>query len=640
MASGDLIQSNACMHMSKKGGHAMLHHTTTGVCPPTRRLTESGVRWAVTLVLSLLTFLSSAECVLPSTALAEDSTHTEYSVLYGGNFSDADAHRFSYKLAYLGPVGTWWGATQSSYYTDERDVNHWDVTNGWAGVDPYAGANQRDILYLSTHGTQNLMAFYDPSYSDDPDREEDQYDRGDNIGPDTGFGGGAYTEMARWEIGSDWTGTNRSISRWDDDIEWVFLAACNQLSSGYDSRVRYARTLLGDPNRAHAIWGYDYSAPGDADDVAIVNEFFEWIGEGTSIRYAWLKANESFGANDACGIVHAAMQYEGLPPVSPLQSDSAVGSTPYINYWYIPSWDYSPQPVADAGSSGSSALAVIADGFMGLFRTGEALAADAPIVLRGANTTYHVEATIPQSVRPAPLLMVSQDAGSAVAVAERVLGGSSDAQMEQSDDGTVTLRKGNRTLVVHESGRYRVFEGFEPKESVQMTVDEAVAEAKQYVREVDSLPSDAEVVGVKGIAYASLNTDTGTLGTETVQAYIVDFGHSFEDVPIMGVFGDKISVTVTNGGVCDYARNWHEVECLKESSKRDLISPNEALAVVATEGERLVGLPEEVRVDEVELVYYSMTTGGCQTVMFPAWRVGLGGSSVYINAVSGRPITE
>ena len=120
-----------------------------GVCnvvdQPWEGTAERGRRSRI-LVVAVLT----GALLVPAThAAAEDTSHHEYSVLYAGNYSAADAHRFSYRLYGYGPAGTWYGVTQTAYDTAPKDVMHWDVTNGYPGVDPSPGANQRDILYLS-----------------------------------------------------------------------------------------------------------------------------------------------------------------------------------------------------------------------------------------------------------------------------------------------------------------------------------------------------------------------------------------------------------------------------------------------------------------------------------------------------------
>lgn len=218
---------------------------------------------------------------LPQSAMADDSGKPEYSVLYHGNFSDEDAHRFSALLYNFGGSATWTGATQWSYTGDERDVNHWDYTNGNASVDPYLPANRADLLYASGHGGTNGLMIYSPLRHGDKTREKDVNGRSDNVGPDSGLAlnesvesDGVEVERIGWEIGSDFIGANRTISRWDDDIEWIFLAACDQLAGKSSlngrtsfSRRNYARTLLGDPRRAHAIWSYRGLAPNDGVDV-------------------------------------------------------------------------------------------------------------------------------------------------------------------------------------------------------------------------------------------------------------------------------------------------------------------------------------------------------------------------------------
>jgi len=125
---------------------------------------------------------------------------------------------------------------------------HWDVTNGYPGMDPSPGANQRDILYLSTHGWPNQLRFYNPRWvGSNPDNADwtqqfDQNGEKDNIGPSAGGSWGSSTygyQPNRWEIGAAYKpgSLTRTTSRWNDDIEWVVLAACiNGLAMGGGAR--------------------------------------------------------------------------------------------------------------------------------------------------------------------------------------------------------------------------------------------------------------------------------------------------------------------------------------------------------------------------------------------------------------------
>ncbi|MCL4078795.1 hypothetical protein MX659_04170 [Coriobacteriia bacterium Es71-Z0120] len=135
---------------------------------------EHRTRPVATSLVAGSTALAMLLTAMPLAAFADDVSDRRYSVLYGGNFDDADAHRFSYRLYYHGYAGSWRGKTQSSYYRDEDDVNHWDITNGYPDKDPWPGANARDLLYLSTHGRSNLMTFYSPVRVGDLTRETDQ----------------------------------------------------------------------------------------------------------------------------------------------------------------------------------------------------------------------------------------------------------------------------------------------------------------------------------------------------------------------------------------------------------------------------------------------------------------------------------
>lgn len=586
------------------------------------------------LLTALLVIVFSAAMIAP--AHADDQDGTEYSVLYHGNFSDEDAHRFSYRLYYLGPDGTWNGNTQWSTATGERDVNHWDYTNGYPGVDPYPGANSRDILYTSGHGWPNMLRLYAPRAWGDDTRELDQLNRPDNIGPDDHVVSDG--ETVNWQVGTDWIGTNRTASRWNDDLEWAFLASCSQLSSTGDSRLKYARTLLGTPQRAHAVWGYDATAPGDGVDVSIVNDFFDYVGASYSIRYAWLKANDNYSQTNAAGVVHASTEFEGMPPVKLADIDSAAGTTPNIHYWYIPAWTYSSQPVASNGSALIDTARRFIDRILGV---GEAFAG-APSVYAGATTTYTLKTELPE-LQELPILAAGPSAP-ALGARERgrLLGGTPVRETITPDQSYEAYRGAAGLMKTWPSGAQSVLLSGESTAPVGMTRSGAIEQASEFVRHNGGMPQDAYLREVRAFANCAVDTVTGEHGLESVSEYIVEFGRSFDGVEIDGTNGDSISVVVSARGVGEYRRSWRNVQRARNGSgPKAQVTAAEALQVLAEEGDQYLGTPAEADITDIDLVYYSMGPEHSQSAMYPAWRIRLDeADDFYVNAITGRPMNE
>lgn len=582
--------------------------------------------------LLVVAFLAS----MTTPVLADDSDITEYSALYHGNFANDDTHRFSYRLYYLGADGTWNGATQWSTATGERDVNHWDYTNGYPGVDPYPGANARDILYTSGHGWPNMLRLYSPLAWGDETRELDQLKRPDNLGPDDRVVSDG--ETVNWQLGTDWVGANRTVSRWNDDLEWAFLASCSQLSSTGDSRLMYARTLLGDPQRAHAVWGYDATAPGDGVDVSIVDDFFDYVGASYSIRYAWLKANDNYSQTNAAGVVHASTEFEGMPPIKLADVDSAVGSTPNIHYWYIPAWTYSSQPVASNGTGLIDSARRFVDRIMGV---GEAFA-EAPSVYAGATTTYTLKTELPE-LQELPILAAGS---SAPALGERergrLLGGTPQRETVTPDQQYEAYRGPAGLLKTWPSGAQSVLFSNESTAPVGVTRSQAIERATEFVRGNGGMPQDAYLREVRAFANCAMDAATGENGSETVTEYIVEFGRSYDEIEIDGTNGDSISVVVNARGVGEYRRHWRNVQGARNGSgPKAQVTAAEALQVLAQDGDQYLGTAAQADITDIDLVYYSMGPEHSQSAMYPAWRIQLDeADDFYVNAITGRPMNE
>lgn len=590
----------------------------------------------MTLALAVVASVCSAE-----PAAAEDASHTEYSVLYGGNGNAADAHRFSNRLYYHGADGTWYGKTQTSWDSPQTDVAHWDVTNGWSGLDPWPGANQRDIMYLSTHGWPNQMRFYNPSTEGSTTRRLDQNNAPDNIGPMLGGSWGSPIEPNRWEIGATYQGLSSTVtnSRWNDDIEWVFLGVCSQLSATSGSRAAYARTLLGTPQRAHAVMGYSGAAPGDtgAVDVAVIDSLFSKLGDGRSIRYSWLSANAEKNNNNAAMVLHAKHAYEGLPPVAPREADSPAGGAVDIQYWYLLSGQ-----ITQGNVSPWTRL------FEGWFGASTAYASESPSVLKGTNTTYRLKTPLPESPGYIVGLEVQPSSTTPMEHAVGILGAGVDSSRDPLDSRVSVFSKGERHVQVFADDNLNVQEGREFGDVVSFGSDAALCYASEYLKRGVGLPQDAEVARVDEVRGASLDPQTGELSNDKTYAYVVRYEHSFKGTPISGADGDGIVVTVASqGSICGMNRTWRTV--ISGASEISVIEPDQALDTLVREGERALSLPSLVDVARVRLVYYANNPSVEQRSMGPAWEFMIVESdteeptapqAVYVDAQSGELLTD
>ena len=75
------------------------------------------------------------------------------------------------------------------------------------------------------------------------------------------------------------------------NLEFVFLAACNQLNKESKNPLKkYAKAMLG--NKAvRVICGYHDKAPAIADNK-VANKFLDFAKTGESVKSSWIKANE------------------------------------------------------------------------------------------------------------------------------------------------------------------------------------------------------------------------------------------------------------------------------------------------------------------------------------------------------------
>lgn len=550
---------------------------------------------------------------------------------------------------------TWTGVTQTSSMAPQRDVAHWDVTTGHPGVDPWPGASTRDLVYISTHGGPGGMRFWSmrpewPTGSTHgpggggtgPNlfRRLDQNGAWSNMGP-------CRSEWVNWEIGSTWksgrVGT-RTNSRWNQGLKWAFLASCSQLSASNNSRRNYARTLLGEPQRAHGIFGYDHYAPSHPTDLYVANRFFHYARQGNSIRFSWMTANHDYRQWNAACVLHAAHQFEGLPPARPVQGSTSVWSTPDIRYWYI-NWlrniTGATTPVAHDDSQSWWRRAVA--GLRGAFGTDAAVASDTPRLLQGKGTTYRLLADIPEAVPEdiAPLRAVPAPALPPNAVARGILESPDSVEDAFSYENAQEFAAGQRRMLVFDEDAWNLWEGFEyGTEDIGLTPEEAIEVASGHVRSTARMPEHAVAHRVASVESASVDLFTGDSGPASTHAYIVEYRQIYDDLLVTGA-GQSISVTVARDGACAMDWNWRGFERVEGQQPGRMLSADAALDSLARHGERVLDLPAEVDVVDVQLVYYAPKGKNPQDRVWPAWEFTLDGDvGVHVCARTGRVLVD
>lgn len=82
----------------------------------------------------------------------------------------------------------------------------------------------------------------------------------------------------------------KSFSWANGKLEFVFLAACNQLNKDGGPLKIYAKAMLG-AKAVRVICGYHSKAPAGGDNM-VAKEFMKIAKSGESVKSSWIKANE------------------------------------------------------------------------------------------------------------------------------------------------------------------------------------------------------------------------------------------------------------------------------------------------------------------------------------------------------------
>lgn len=276
----------------------------------------------------------------------DDDSRIEYSSIYAGNLDHQDSIYAASELVRLGYE------TRYNLSSHNRQVRWWSITGEYSEY-PGETSDNADFLYYSTHGSSNSDTSTTRQFT-----KIYRYDDYWDSPIDLLYADGGDTSRISYIDDNGWRWKPyRSYSKWDNDLEWAVIAACNQLEHFYsleDGAHEYGKTLLGYPRRMHSIWGYHEGAPegyntsGIDKDTNIITYFLNLAitpsttaGGPYSVENAWERANEYYSENDWSGVFHQSNRGDAM--WSPnyfngyyVGDDTANNSYPDVKFVYGP----------------------------------------------------------------------------------------------------------------------------------------------------------------------------------------------------------------------------------------------------------------------------------------------------------------
>ena len=305
---------------------------------------------------------------------------------------------------------------------------------------------------------------------------------------------------------------NISNFKWSgSNLEFVFLAACNQLDgANQNPRAKYANAMIG--NKAvRVICGYHESAPpaGTNHDAAVATNFIAKAKTGESVKSSWIQANQIYGSANYCVLTHSGnvqySRFEGFPGLTYSRPGSS--STTILRF-SAANPGGTNQPLTSGGSSFSTLIQEL----------------DIPdYSLKAKETTISVVSTVKTTVLKLDSYLTTQNG-------------------EIGD------------------------------EEVKLSEDEALSQAKEWIEYTfDGVSLDdfegAELT-ILPIVMAEIDLDGNVENEKEVNvAYDISFKSSFDGTPI---FGDQYCVIVDDSGIVSSAISHRNYEKIENDTKEEL----------------------------------------------------------------------
>jgi hypothetical protein len=120
------------------------------------------------------------------------------------------------------------------------------------------------------------------------------------------------------------------VGTWDEELEWLVLAACSTCNLNND-RPKRGEEWVGTMDKTHAIFGYRYGAPGGSTpttDVTIADEFVTALSNST-VKNAWIDTNFAHKNADS------SKKYSPLNAVAIVRADNVADTLGQIAYQTI-----------------------------------------------------------------------------------------------------------------------------------------------------------------------------------------------------------------------------------------------------------------------------------------------------------------
>ena len=533
-------------------------------------------------------------------AVVDEDTH-EVCAYYAGEFSAGDSQAFRNKFS----------GSPTNYAV--KDYEEWSVSPDQVTVEDLKdgetgdyGIDDGDLAYYSSHGHDGSNPYFEIWHGN----------------PYTSPPVSPYwvADVRTHDIGDDWIeevdywGTNSAL---DSDFEWLFLAACEQLSTSYSfvGPKGWGRVLCGYPRRGHGVFGYSGLAPGDGTDVNIVNRLYqEGVTYGNTIKDSWVTANAAYGCGTkwAC-VVHSANLADHFWGAGSVTADTSPTSSPAI-YFYNSSY-----------SSGTEIVRALRDSLARLF---------SPVA--SANAIYgprkmRVTCPLPGMVRVTDT--VARPEPEPQEGWERVLLGPGARPEESKGDAVELWVDGDWVAEVLPSGGVKA-----SRPSVDEPCDfgarEAARVAASYVEAHGGLPEGCGKARVALIRRTELDVVRDKTGRPDTVGYLVEYPHIWHGLE---VGGDTIRLILDQNGVNFCLRNWHVLD--EAEPKSASITAEQAVKAGCENVHLALKVPEGAAVTAVRPAMYVGTISERWERAVPVWDIVVEDEGhIYVDALTGEVI--
>ncbi len=456
--------------------------------------------------------------------------------------------------------------------------------------------------------------------------------------------------IPKYEIGTAFKSgsTTKTESIWKDDLEWAIFAACSQLDygsqgdgnwwNGLNNAQIWARTLLGDGNRAHGILGYYGSAPGDRD-VTVVQNFILY-SFGTfypnpiyKIPDAWRLANEwnlGFSGSNWAVVYHNA-NYDDY--MLNMTSDTPNGSAYTIK--------------RKARGSTTQTMPLAMNNNVSLSATNNSLFSNAMIdnyqvdKIEKNDREYIIKKnTVKNDVENIQLKDLQHKIINYNKLKSELLGGSYEKVLEKN--GESYYSNNEKRLNILKNGKIEFRDvSIEEDKKVSIDTNEAVDIAKKYLQRLDLLPSDNYQVYISTIETSTMSFADNALSEEQpdITEYNVIFIHTYNGIPILASDDEGISVIINNKGVKSLDYSWREIQ-IDTRKKEDIKIIEQTVAIdkyIENFDKLYKSKDKKVEIEDVSLMYYYDKNS-----VVPVWSFSLGKSRdlSMIDAVNNEVIHQ